>query len=111
MKISYNWLQDYLEFDESPEELGAILTEVGLEVEGFEKKQNIAGGLEGIIIGEVISVDKHPNADRLFKTKVNVGRSEYLILWVGLPMVPPDKRYWSQCRERYCIPRRENLLK
>jgi len=92
MKISYNWLQDYLEFDESPEELGAILTEVGLEVEGFEKKQNIAGGLEGIIIGEVISVDKHPNADRLFKTKVNVGRSEYLDIVCGAPNVAAGQK-------------------
>lgn len=92
MKISYNWLQDYLEFDESPDELSAVLTEIGLEVEGLEKIQNIPGGLEGIVVGEVLAVEKHPNADRLFKTKVNVGGSELLDIVCGAPNVAAGQK-------------------
>lgn len=92
MKISYNWLQDYLEFEESPEELGAILTEIGLEVEGMEKKENIPGGLAGIVVGEVLSVERHPDADRLFKTVVNAGTSDYLSIVCGAPNVAAGQK-------------------
>ena len=64
MKISYNWLKRYIDIDMDVKELGEMLTDSGLEVEGIEKFQSVKGGLEGIVIGEVISCDKHPNADR-----------------------------------------------
>lgn len=92
MKISYNWLRDYLDFEESPEALGAILTEIGLEVEGMEKKQNIPGGLAGIITGQVKNVEKHPNADRLSKTVVDVGGADYLHIVCGAPNVAAGQK-------------------
>ena len=73
MKISYNWLKQYLSIDNTPEELDKILTDIGLEVEGVEKRQSIKGGLEGLVIGKVVEKEKHPNADKLSVTKVDVG--------------------------------------
>ncbi len=73
MKISHNWLKDYLETDLSPEEIGKILTDTGLEVESVEKFESIQGGLEGVVIAEVLTCIKHPNADKLKVTTVSVG--------------------------------------
>src|SRR5690606_1295592 len=87
MKISYNWLKDYLDFEESPALLGEILTEIGLEVEGMEKTESIRGGLQGVITGEVRTVEPHPNADRLRKTTVDVGQPELLHIVCGAPNV------------------------
>src|SRR5690606_5802894 len=87
MKISYNWLKDYLDFEESPALLGEILTEIGLEVEGMEKTESIRGGLQGVITGEVRTVEPHPNADRLRKTTVDVGQPELLHIVCGAPHV------------------------
>ena len=87
MKISYNWLKDYLTFEETPQRLGEILTEIGLEVEGLEKVESIPGGLAGIVTGEVRSVEPHPNADRLQKTIVDVGQPDLLHIVCGAPNV------------------------
>lgn len=87
MKISYNWLKDYLTFEETPQRLGEILTEIGLEVEGLEKVESIPGGLAGIVTGEVRSVEPHPNADRLQKTIVDVGQLDLLHIVCGAPNV------------------------
>src|SRR6056297_1597958 len=76
MKISYKWLKDYLDFDLSPEETSRILTDTGLEVEGLEEVETIKGGLKGIVIGEVLSTEQHPNADRLKITSVDIGEEE-----------------------------------
>ena len=65
MKISYNWLKEYLDFKEDHESIGEKLTSLGLEVEGIKKFQSIPGGLEGVGIGKTKSIKKHPNADRL----------------------------------------------
>jgi phenylalanyl-tRNA synthetase beta chain len=65
MKISYNWLKDYVNTDLPPEEAGVILTGLGLEVEGMEKWESVNGGLQGILIGEVMTCIKHPEADKL----------------------------------------------
>lgn len=92
MKISYNWLKDYLEFAETPVQLAEILTEIGLEVEGVEKKENITGGLEGIVVGEVRTVEKHPNADRLKVTAVDVGQADLLPIVCGAPNVAPGQK-------------------
>ena len=73
MKISYNWIKNYINTDLSPEEIGKILTETGLEVEGIERLESVKGGLEGVFVGEVLSCEKHPDADRLKVTTVSIG--------------------------------------
>ncbi|HQA74073.1 phenylalanine--tRNA ligase subunit beta, partial [Flavobacterium sp.] len=73
MKISYNWLKQFIKIDLKSEETAAILTDLGLEVEIVEKYQSIPGGLEGIVVGHVLSCEKHPDADRLKITKVDLG--------------------------------------
>ena len=86
MKISYNWLKNYVSFDESPEELAAILTSVGLEVDGTEEVSSVPGGLQGFVIGEVLTCVAHPNSDHLHVTTVNVGGDEPLHIVCGAPM-------------------------
>ena len=86
MKISYNWLSEYIAEIPEPEKLSSILTSVGLEVESLEKFEEIKGGLEGLIIGEVIECIKHPEADKLKLTKVNIGTDELQIV-CGAPNV------------------------
>ena len=83
MKISYKWLQQYIQTDKTPEELSLILTNVGLEVESLEKVQSVPGGLEGLVIGYVKECSQHPNADRLKITKVDVGGLEDLQIVCG----------------------------
>ncbi|WP_224996833.1 phenylalanine--tRNA ligase subunit beta [Cesiribacter sp. SM1] len=73
MKISYNWLRQYIDIQESPEEIARLLTSSGLEVESVEKQEGLPGGLEGIVIGEVLTREQHPNADRLSLTTVDIG--------------------------------------
>lgn len=86
MKISYNWLKEYIKTELSPEEMGRILTDTGLEVEGIDTVETIKGGLEGVVIGEVLSCEKHPDADRLKVTMVSVG-GEPLQIICGAPNV------------------------
>lgn len=76
MKISYNWLLQFIQTTKSPEELSLILTNIGLEVESLEKVQSVPGGLQGLVIGYVKECQQHPNADRLKITKVDVGTGE-----------------------------------
>lgn len=73
MKISYNWLKQYIDIPESAEEIGNVLTATGLEVESVEPFETVKGGLKGLVIGEVLTCAKHPNADKLSITTVNVG--------------------------------------
>ena len=87
MKISNSWLQDYLKVDLSVDEIADLLTDIGLEVEGVEKFESIKGGLEGIVIGKIVTVEKHPDADRLKLTTVDVGQSEPLQIVCGAPNV------------------------
>ena len=87
MNISYNWLKEYIQITESPDELSQILTDLGLEIGGVEKKESIKGGLEGLIIGEVMDCWQHPNADKLRCTKVDIGRDELLNIVCGAPNV------------------------
>jgi phenylalanyl-tRNA synthetase beta chain len=68
MTICYNWLHDYLPVTIDPERLSKLLTSVGLEVESLEKYESLKGGLQGLVIGEVLSTEKHPNADKLTVT-------------------------------------------
>jgi phenylalanyl-tRNA synthetase beta chain len=73
MKISYNWIKKYLDIDLPAEELAEILTDTGLEVDGFEEVYPVKGGLKNVVIGEILACEKHENADRLNVTKVDVG--------------------------------------
>lgn len=87
MKISLNWLKDYITLDLPVEKVAEILTEIGLEVEGVERVESVKGGLEGIVVGLVTKCEKHPNADRLSLTEVNVGQNESLQIVCGAPNV------------------------
>lgn len=73
MKISYNWLKQFLKIDAPSEEISNILTDLGLEVEMVEKYQSVKGGLEGVVVGHVLTCEKHPDADRLKVTTVDLG--------------------------------------
>ena len=72
MNISYNWLKEYLQFDLSPQETADVLTSIGLETGSVEEIQTIKGGLEGLVIGEVLTCVDHPNSDHLHLTTVTL---------------------------------------
>ncbi len=92
MTISYNWLCDYLPEAIEPEKLSKILTSIGLEVESLEKFESIRGGLSGLLIGEVLECEKHPNADKLKITKVNTGAAEPLQIVCGASNVAAGQK-------------------
>ncbi len=92
MKISYNWLKQYIDTDLSPQKLSEILTNTGLEVEGMEEIQSVKGGLEGVLIGEVIRCEKHPDADKLTVCTVNLGDSEEVQIVCGAPNVEAGQK-------------------
>ena len=92
MTISYNWLSEYLPETIDPERLSKILTSIGLEVESLEKYESIKGGLEGLVIGEVLECEQHPNADKLKVTKVNIGDKETLQIVCGAPNVAKGQK-------------------
>jgi phenylalanyl-tRNA synthetase beta chain len=85
MNISYNWLKQHVNIDSTPEELSLILTNTGLEVEALDVVQNIPGGLDGLVVGEVKTCEQHPNADKLRVTTVDVGGPELLHIVCGAP--------------------------
>src|SRR5580704_16092957 len=87
MIISYQWLLEYLPEPLPVDELSKILTSIGLEVEAVEPVESIRGGLEGLVIGEVLTSEKHPNADKLSITTVNIGGDEPLHIVCGAPNV------------------------
>ncbi|MCL4149155.1 UNVERIFIED_CONTAM: hypothetical protein GTU68_045479 [Idotea baltica] len=87
MKISYNWLQQFLQIDWEPVKTGELLTDLGLEVEGIEKKESIKGSLEGVVVGKVLTCIQHPNADRLKVTTVDLGENKPVQIVCGAPNV------------------------
>jgi phenylalanyl-tRNA synthetase beta chain len=87
MKISYNWLRQYIQTDLVPDEIAKLLTASGLEVEAVEAVESVKGGLQGVVVGEVLECEKHPDADRLRLTKVNIGQGEPLQIVCGAPNV------------------------
>ncbi|PQA97474.1 phenylalanyl-tRNA synthetase beta subunit [Chryseobacterium piscicola] len=87
MKISNNWLKDFIKTDIKTERIGEFLTDIGLEVEGIEKFESIKGSLEGIVVGKVLTCEKHPNADKLNKTTVDIGTGKILNIVCGAPNV------------------------
>ena len=92
MNISYRWLKEYINLDYTPDEVSAFLTEIGLEVGSMEEKETIKGGLKGLVIGEVLTCEKHPDSDHLSKTTVNVGNSEILPIICGAPNVAAGQK-------------------
>jgi phenylalanyl-tRNA synthetase beta chain len=92
MKVSYNWLKRYIDIDMEAQELSELLTGSGLEVEGIEHFQSVKGGMEGIVIGEVLSCKKHPNADKLSITTVHVGEGDPLPIVCGAPNVAAGQK-------------------
>ena len=87
MKISYNWIKQFINLKDNSDETSKLLTELGLEVEGISKFESIKGGLNNVVIGKVITCEKHPNADRLKVTTVDVGENENVQIVCGAPNV------------------------
>jgi phenylalanyl-tRNA synthetase beta chain len=85
VKISYNWLKQYVDFNLTPKDLGEILTNTGLEVEDITPYESVKGGLEGVVIGEIVACEPHPDADKLQVTKVDIGTGELLQIVCGAP--------------------------
>ena len=92
MKISYNWLKQFIKLDWEAEKTGDLLTDLGLEVEGLNKYQSIKGGLEGIVVGHVLSCEQHTNADKLRVTKVDIGTDTPLQIVCGAPNVAEGQK-------------------
>ena len=92
MKISYNWLKDYLECDLSPEAVAEALTSIGLEVDSLEQVEEIPGGLAGVIVAEVVECVEHPDSDHLHITKLNTGEPELLQVVCGAPNVAAGQK-------------------
>jgi phenylalanyl-tRNA synthetase beta chain len=87
MKISYNWLKQFLKIDWEAVKTGELLTDLGLEVEGIDLIESIKGSLKGVVVGEVLTREKHPNADKLSVTTVNVGGEEPIQIVCGAPNI------------------------
>lgn len=92
MTISYNWLSEYLPETVDPERLSHILTSIGLEVESIDHYESHKGGLKGLVVGEVLTCEKHPNADKLKLTTVNIGTASPLKIVCGAPNVAPHQK-------------------
>ena len=92
MTISYNWLKEYIQLPESPEEIAQTLTSTGLEVESIHPFDSIKGGLKGLVIGEVLTCNKHPNADKLSITTVAVGQPNPVHIVCGAPNVAAGQK-------------------
>ena len=92
MNISYNWLKRYIDLHDDAETVAKILTSIGLEVGTVEEKETIRGGLKGLVVGEVLTCEPHPNSDHLHITKVNVGEAEPLPIVCGAPNVAAGQK-------------------
>ncbi len=92
MNISYNWLKEYVNFDLTPDEVAAALTSIGLETGGVEEVQSIKGGLEGLVVGEVLTCEPHPNSDHMHVTTVNVGQADPVQIVCGAANVAAGQK-------------------
>jgi len=92
LKISHNWLRQFIKIDIPVDEISILLTNLGLEVENIETYESIKGGLKGVVVGKVISCGKHPNADRLKITKVDIGGDSNLSIVCGAPNVAKGQK-------------------
>ncbi|MBP2832783.1 phenylalanine--tRNA ligase subunit beta [Aquimarina sp. U1-2] len=92
MKISYNWLKQFINLDWDAEKTGNLLTDLGLEIEGIESYRSVKGGLEGVVVGQVVNCEKHPNADKLKITRVDLGAGEPVQIVCGAPNVAAGQK-------------------
>lgn len=92
MKISYNWLKQFVQIDWDAHKTGELLTDLGLEVEGIAQFESVKGGLKGIVVGQVLTCEKHPNADKLKLTTVDVGQEAPLQIVCGAPNVAAGQK-------------------
>ena len=92
MKISYNWLKQFIHIDWDSQNTSELLTDLGLEVEGITPFESVKGGLKGIVVGHVLSCVKHPNADKLQLTTVDIGKTEPLQIVCGAPNVAEGQK-------------------
>ena len=92
MKISYQWLKRYIDTDLELDEILTVLTDIGLEVDGVERFESVRGGLEGVVVGEVLTCTDHPDSDHLHLTEVAVGREEPLKIVCGAPNVAAGQK-------------------
>jgi len=92
MKISYNWLKQFLQIDWDAQKTAELLTDLGLEVEGISQFESVKGGLKGIVVGHVLTCEKHPNADRLKLTTVDIGQEAPLQIVCGAPNVAAGQK-------------------
>ena len=92
MRISYNWLKQFIQLKQDAEKTGELLTDLGLEVEGIETFQSVKGGLEGVVVGHVLSCVPHENADRLKVTKVDIGGENPVQIVCGAPNVAEGQK-------------------
>jgi phenylalanyl-tRNA synthetase beta chain len=92
MKISFNWLKQYISFDLTPEATADYLTACGLEVEGMETWESVRGGLRGLVVGEVLTCEPHPDSDHLHVTTVDVGGEQPLNIVCGAPNVAQGQK-------------------
>lgn len=92
MRISYNWLKQFIKLDWTSEKTADLLTDLGLEVEGVDAFESLKGGLQGVVVGHVLSCEQHPNADRLKITKVDLGEGETVQIVCGAPNVAAGQK-------------------
>ena len=92
MNVSYSWLKKYINVDKTAQEVADDLTSIGLEVDGVEEVETIKGGLKGLVIGEVLTCEAHPDSDHLHVTTVNVGEGEPLQIVCGAPNVAAGQK-------------------
>lgn len=92
MKVSYNWLKNYLACDLEPQQIADIMTSIGIEVNGVEEQEQIPGGLSGVVVAEVLECEKHPNSDHLHICKVNDGTGEPVAVVCGAPNVAAGQK-------------------
>ena len=92
MKISYQWLREYIDTTYDVKEISDVLTSIGLEVESVETVESVPGGLKGVVVGEVLTCEKHPDADRLRITTVNLGEGEPVQIVCGAPNVAAGQK-------------------
>lgn len=92
MKISYNWLKQFISLDWEVDKTSELLTDLGLEVEGVETFESVKGGLKGVVVGHVLECEKHPNADKLKVTKVDIGNDTTVQIVCGAPNVAAGQK-------------------
>ncbi|MBQ5411495.1 MAG: phenylalanine--tRNA ligase subunit beta, partial [Bacteroidales bacterium] len=92
MKLSYNWLKDYLECGLTPHQIADAMTDIGIEVDGVEEQEEIPGGLAGVVVAHVLECVPHPDSDHLHITKVDDGSPEPVTVVCGAPNVAAGQK-------------------